>query len=124
MTLKIDVRSRGTERYQVELQGRLDSLTAADAEKRLKPLMNSNTRELVFNIAELDYISSMGLRLIMQARKAIEKRGTVAIVNAQPQIAHVLEIAAALPQEQIFASVEEADRYFDLMQKRVLGEEE
>jgi hypothetical protein len=44
------------------------------------------------------------------------------MANLQPQIKKVIEIAQALPSESIFASIEEADAYFDAMQKKVLDQ--
>jgi hypothetical protein len=44
------------------------------------------------------------------------------MVNLQPQIKKVFDIAQALPGEAVFSSVEEADEYFDAMQKKALEE--
>jgi hypothetical protein len=38
-------------------------------------------------------------------------------MNLQPQIKKVFDILNALPTMQVFASIEEMDRYLDAMQK-------
>jgi anti-anti-sigma factor len=73
----------------------------------------------MFDMTKLNYISSMGLQVLFKARKAIEAhKGSVIMANLQPQITKVFEIVKALPPETIFQSIEEADDYFDLMQRR------
>jgi anti-anti-sigma factor len=121
MSLNIYIEKRQEGYYAVKLDGRLDSHTYADCENKLFPVLNHDPRVLLFDMAGLTYISSMGLRVIIKARKKVEsKGGAVIISNLQPQIAKVFEIASALPDVNIFAGVEEADRYFDVMQQREL----
>ena len=75
-------------------------------------------QELRFEMSELAYISSMGLGSVIRAMKVTRAGGgQVAMVGMQPVVQKVFEIAAALPEETIFASVEEADRYFDAIQR-------
>ncbi|MEN6623110.1 MAG: STAS domain-containing protein, partial [Smithella sp.] len=63
---------------------------------------------------------SMGLRIILKARKVIEGNGGVVhIINMQPQIKKVFEIVNMLHGMTLFASTREADQYFDAMQKKV-----
>ena len=120
MALRIEIEERGKDRFLVRLDGRLDSNTASDCERRLAPLLET-ARQLVLHHEKLEYISSMGLRVILKVRKAIDaKKGSVVITNVQPQIQKVFEIANALPAQSIFASVEEADRYLDRMQALAL----
>jgi anti-anti-sigma factor len=102
------------------LNGRLDTQTYAQCEQRLQPLLTAATRVLVFDMTRLDYISSMGLRVLMKTSKALAAHGGKCLVTRlQPPIRAVIDIANALPAEAIFASVEEADRYLDVMQRRV-----
>jgi hypothetical protein len=49
-----------------------------------------------------------------------QQGGHVYMINVQPQIEKVLEIANMLHGIRLFASVGEADAYFDAMQKSVL----
>jgi len=40
-------------------------------------------------------------------------------MNLQPQIQKVFDILKAIPSLKVFASIEELDRYMDVMQKAV-----
>lgn len=124
MTFNISVSKRLTGSWNVLMEGRLDTSTYQIAEEKLKAVMEAKTANVVCDMGKLDYISSMGLRVIMTLQKAIVRNGGFLVMSElQPSVAKVIEIAQALPKEQIFSSVEEADRYFDLMQKKVREEE-
>jgi anti-sigma B factor antagonist len=118
--LEISVENQPEGRVKVSLKGRLDSQTYAECEKRLEPLLKPPTKVLVFDLAQLDFISSMGLRVLMKTTKTLSGVGAKCLLtNLQPPIQAVVNIAKALPPQNIFASVEEADRYLAVMQRRV-----
>ncbi len=118
--LDIAIENHPEGRVRIELKGRLDTETYAQCEQRLEPLLNPSTKVLVFDLAQLDYLSSMGLRVLMKASRTMSKLGGKCLLTRlQPPIRAVIDIANALPAQSIFASVEEADRYLDLMQRRV-----
>jgi anti-sigma B factor antagonist len=52
------------------LRGRLDSRTAPQFEKQVQDFLHSPDSHLVLNFNELDYISSAGLRIILNTAKA------------------------------------------------------
>ena len=111
--------------YEIALDGRLDTETYAALEKGAQDLLASQARGIRLNMAKLSYISSMGLRVILKITKELKQRhGVFQLVNMQPQIQKVMEIAAALPKEAVFSSIKEADAYFDAMQKKALGQPE
>ncbi len=119
MSLRVHVEKRQEGIFVVTLDGRLDTNTYRLCDKRPAPLFDVSTKVLMFDMTKLNYISSMGLQVLFMARKAIEAhKGSVIMANLQPQITKVFEIVKALPPEAIFQSIEEADDYFDLMQRR------
>jgi anti-anti-sigma factor len=121
--LDITIENQPDGRFRVALTGRLDTQTYLQCEERLQPLLNATTRVLLFDLAGLDYLSSMGLRVLMKTAAALRPHGgRCVLARMQPPIRKVIEIANALPKEAVFASVEEADRYLDLMQRRVKEE--
>ena len=116
-----DLQGKGT---RVKLSGRLDTLTAPALEARLAPILGqATTKSLVFDLADLEYISSAGIQSFVRARKALEGRGgSVAILNPRPPVKKVFDIVKAMPPQQVFASVEELDRYLDSVQRRMTEE--
>ena len=117
--LEIAVENQSPGRVRVVLKGRLDTQTYAQCEKRLEPLLIPATKVLVFDCAQLDYLSSMGLRVLLKTTQTLSSLGGKCLLaRLQPPIRAVIDIANALPAQNIFASVEEADRYLDIMQRR------
>ena len=105
----------------VKLKGSLDTATAPELEKQLAPVLAGTVKDLVFNLADLKFISSAGLRIFSMARKALKERGGQAsFANMQPQIQEVFAIIKALPGVAVFESVEEMDSYLAARQRAVL----
>lgn len=126
MSLSIEITSVANGNQRVALAGRLDTHTYGDLDERLAPVLASTVGSLVLDLAGLEYISSAGVRSIFKARKAMAGRGgKVVVVNPQPQIQKVFDVVKAVPLNEIFTSVAEADAYLDAMQKKVIsGDEE
>jgi len=121
MSLSIEIFPATNGNQRVALAGRLDTHTYGDLDTQLDPVLSSSVQSLVLDLAGLDYISSAGVRSIFKARKALSARGgKVVVVNPQPQIQKVFDVVKAVPLDQIFSSVEEADAYLDAMQKKVI----
>jgi anti-sigma B factor antagonist len=96
----------------VKLAGSLDTATAPELEHQLAPVLAGPVKDLVFDLAQLKFISSAGLRVFSAARKTLRERGGQAsFVNMQPQIQEVFEIMKALPGVAVFKDVAELDRY-------------
>mgnify|MGYP000893505469 CR=1 FL=1 len=123
--LNMTVENEPGQRVRVCLIGRLNTETYAQCEDRLRPVLEGDTHVLVFDLAQLEYLSSMGLRVLMKATKVLAARGgRCVLTRPQPAIRAVIDIANALPSETIFASDEEADHYLDVIQRRAKEEAE
>ena len=102
---------------RVILIGSLDTATAPDLERQLGPVLAGNVHDLVFDLAELKFVTSAGLRVFSNARKAMKTRGGQAVfINMQPQIQEVFEIIKSLPGVAIFETVAELDEYLAMRQ--------
>ena len=102
----------------VKLNGSLDTVTAPELERQLAPVLGGPIRDLVFDLAQLKFISSAGLRIFASARKLLkEKGGQTSFIHMQPQIEEVFEIIKALPGIAIFKDVAEMDRYLAARQR-------
>jgi anti-anti-sigma factor len=118
MSLKVTSREKSPGVFIVSPEGSLDTDTYPILEKKVDLLLNTPPGTIIFDLEKLDYISSMGVRVIAKAKKSLkESGGKIVLLNLQPQIRKVFEIIKALPSEQIFSSIEEMDRYLDSMQK-------
>jgi anti-anti-sigma factor len=121
MALKVRVTEDRSFSRTVHLEGRLDNEGAAVLDNELDKLADSAVDVLVFDLADLEYISSAGLRSIFGAQKAMAaKSGRIVLVNARPQVQKVFEIVKAADLTAVFTSVQELDRYLDTMQRKVV----
>jgi anti-anti-sigma factor len=123
MSLKIATDQSNTP--TIKLSGRLDSDTAPSLDRVLdQVLANTSITRLVFDLGELEYLSSAGIRCFIRARKAVEPRGARAVVvNPQPAVQKVLDIVKAIPPGGLFNTVAELDEYLDEMQRKVRDQE-
>ena len=102
----------------VKLTGSLDTATAPDLERQLAPVLTGSLKDIVFDLAQLKFISSAGLRIFSSTRKTLKARGGQAsFVNMQPQIQEVFEIMKSLPGVAVFQSVAELDQYLAVRQR-------
>jgi len=103
----------------IMLKGSLDTATAPELEEKIKPILAATgIKDLVFDLAGLNFISSAGLRVFSVARKALKEHGGQAsFVNMQPQIQEVFQIMESLPGVAVFASVAELDEYLAARQR-------
>jgi anti-anti-sigma factor len=102
----------------VKLTGSLDTATAPELERKLAPVLAEPVKDLVFDLAQLKFISSAGLRVFSATRKTLKERGGQAsFVHMQPQIQEVFEIMRSLPGVAVFKDVAELDRYLAARQR-------
>ena len=121
MPLKITTEERKPGVFAARLAGRLDSTTSPALDEKIKPFLKKGTRVLMLDLKGVDYISSMGLRTVLAARKALQSHGGhVILLHLQPQVAKVFELADILPKTSIFDSVESADIFLEAVQNREL----
>lgn len=77
-------------KLNVKLAGRLDTKTAPE----LKEVLENNlddVEELTFDLSELIYISSAGLRIILSCQKRMNNQGSMKVTNVQDIVMEVFE---------------------------------
>ena len=74
----------------VAVEGRLDTTTAPEFERELKPLLGS-VDNVVLDFSNLEYISSAGLRVLLSAHKKLGKGG-MKVINANDIVREVFEV--------------------------------
>src|SRR5262245_1941863 len=93
----------------VALRGRLDSTTCQAVEDRLTVLLEAGTSALVLDFADLEYISSAGLRvLLMIARRLHAVQGRLVIFAPRTEVEEVFELSGFAKVFGIFPSRAEA----------------
>jgi anti-anti-sigma factor len=98
--------------------GSLDGNTYKILETTVDEALKKMPDVIIFDLEFLDYINSMGVRVLLKTKKELEKNnGKIMFAHLQPQIRKVFDILNALPTLKVFASIQELDRYLDTMQK-------
>ena len=112
MPLQISVKETRPGAFLVMLTGELDTNTYEKLEQEINPILE-RAAAIIFELKDLAYISSMGLRTLAKIRKTMEERhGSVMLVNPRPQVKLVFEAVQFL-SDSLLSSLEEADDLLD-----------
>ena len=100
--------------YVVNLKGSVDTETYEELQDELSEIIDEKIKALMLDMEGLDYISSIGIRVVVWAKKELQKRNaSFAMVNMQPQIKKVFDAMKILPIFDVFEDMPEADKYID-----------
>ena len=93
MTINVE---RDFELVTLEITGRLDTTTAPNLQSVVNEL-SEDTKELVFDISGVEYISSAGIRVLIGAYKKMNlNMGTMRIGKVNDDVYEVFEITGLL----------------------------
>ena len=80
-------------KYVATLEGEMDTVAAMEVEKTLKPLYNSNGKDVVIDCTKLEYIASSGLRILLGILKGAKATGSkVVLRNVNDEIKNVFNL--------------------------------
>ena len=74
-----------------KLTGRLDTNTAPELESQIREHLDGIT-SLTFDLENLDYISSAGLRVLLSAQKVMNRQGTMVVRNVIPEVMEIFDV--------------------------------
>ena len=86
--MTIDKKLNGS-KLTISVGGRLDTTTSPELEAQLD--LHGIT-DLTFDMKELDYVSSAGLRLLLKAQKQMNTQGDMRLVNVNDIVMEVFEV--------------------------------
>jgi anti-sigma B factor antagonist len=91
------------------LNGRLDSNTSQGFEKKLFQAISDGAKNMIVDFKDIDYISSVGLRVIIKAFKALQRAdGRIMLCSMQDYIRELFEITGIDVFVPIVASIDDA----------------
>lgn len=89
--MNIKLVNRGSE-GELLISGKLDTTTAPDAEAIFLD-MSAKFEKLILNFAELEYVSSAGLRVLKRVHMAMRKKdGDLVLKNVNKMVMEVFEM--------------------------------
>ena len=75
----------------LKIIGRLDAASAPQLSKELTTALEGVT-DLTFDLAELKYVASAGLRVLLVAQKRMNKQGSMKLINVSKSVLEVLDM--------------------------------
>ncbi len=99
-----------------DVTGKLDSVSALEFEETVMGQMRENPNDTLFHLQELNYISSSGLRVFLQAAKAARMNNNRVVLSAlQPQVKEIFDLAGFT---QIFTLADSLENALSLLQEQ------
>ena len=89
--MSLNIEKKFSDVNTIVLSVRLDTVTAPQLEAELEKIL-SDSDALVLDMANLEYISSAGLRVILKAQKAMNTKGTMKLIHVGESIMEVFDI--------------------------------
>ena len=75
----------------IKIIGRLDASSAPELSKELTTALDG-VKDLTFDLAELKYIASAGLRVLLVAQKRMNKQGSMKLIHVSESVLEVLDM--------------------------------
>jgi anti-sigma B factor antagonist len=76
---------------KVSLVGELDSMNTPELEEKLIKEIDG-VKELIFDLEKLEYISSAGLRVLLQMQKTMKTQGTMVIRKTNEDVMDIFKV--------------------------------
>jgi anti-sigma B factor antagonist len=99
----------------LSVSGRLDALHAPQLKSEIERLFEQGRYRIVLNLADLEYVASPGLRVLIEARKRAREwkitdleGGDVRIAALPPRIKEVFDLTGFTSLFEIFPDVTDA----------------
>ena len=89
--MKITV-NRDSDKLTVAVDGTINSLTSAEFGKALDSLPLGETKLLLLDFANVEYISSAGLRVLLSTYDRMDDHGAMKIINVSEDVFQILDI--------------------------------
>ena len=88
--MELEKKLAGSSLY-VKPKGRIDINTAVDFGTSITDDLD-DIKELILDFAEVVYISSMGLRVLLEIQKQMNTQGSMVIINANNDLKSIFEM--------------------------------
>ena len=99
----------------IGISGRIDSTTSKNVEKALNNVIDQDQAKVIVDLAGVDYISAMGLRVMLAAlKKHRQKQGELKLAALQPFVKDVFEVTGFNKLFSIHVNREEAVKSLQL----------
>ena len=93
----------------MDISGRLDAITAIDAENSLTELVKDGNYKILLNLSGLDYISSAGIRVLLTVAKLLKRHdGQLTFTGLKGGVLNVFNMSGLQAIFKVYETEEEA----------------
>ncbi|WP_213318638.1 anti-sigma factor antagonist [Chlamydiifrater volucris] len=91
------------------LEGKLDGVSSPSIQKTISEEISSGTKNIVLECSKLEYMSSAGIRVLLQSyHQAGKNSGKIVLTTVSKTIEQTLYVTGFLSYFHIYASLEDA----------------
>ena len=78
----------------IVIKGRLDADSSPEAEKVVRDALGAQTDRILFDLGQLEYLSSAGLRVLLSAAKEMRRReGKIVLCSLNEFVKEIFEVS-------------------------------
>lgn len=94
----------------LKANGRIDSSTASQLAEGIEEITNAGRYKIVFDMSDVEYMSSAGLRVLISTQKTCKRynRGEIVLTLVPERIYDALELAGFVPLFKFFDNILDA----------------
>ncbi|WP_348663771.1 anti-sigma factor antagonist [Chlamydia vaughanii] len=93
----------------LHLQGKLDGISSPEVQESISQSLSSGTKNIVLDCTNLDYMSSAGIRVLLQSYHQVGKHsGKIVLTSVPKTIEQTLYVTGFLSYFKMFSSIQEA----------------
>jgi anti-sigma B factor antagonist len=93
----------------ISISGRIDTITSKDLEAKLNEAIEKREEKIIINLENVDYISSVGLRVLLTAlKRQKDNQGSLPLASLQPFVQNVFKMTGLDRVFQIFPTEDAA----------------
>ncbi len=108
LTIALEKVEEGDSFVALRLSGQIDTYSSHYFQRSVKRVIDAGYRNIIFLLAEVDYISSMGVGAFVQLQRAVkEKQGDIALVDVHPKIREIFKLMC---MEKFFSCTDDVDQ--------------
>lgn len=93
----------------IRLEGRLDATTSAQIESKVNSLTEDKKLKIIFNLQNVDYLSSAGMRVLLSVTKKLKSlNGKFIVCSLSDDVMDIIKMAGFNQIIQIVSTEEKA----------------
>lgn len=78
----------------LRIRGRLDAISSIDVERQVFNYINEGHHKIILNFAEVDYLSSVGMRLLLRTTKKLKMlQGQLVVCEINANVMDILKMS-------------------------------